>query len=106
MKTPKSRAGIAGLTVVTPTRVGEISRIFMFFFLLLLLAGTSQAAGLKQLTGHVPAALSTAPLVGDMPATEKIQLALGLPLRDEAGLKTFIQQLYDPQSPNYHRFLT
>jgi len=29
-----------------------------------------------------------------------------LPLRDQAGLETFLQQLYDPMSPNYRQYLT
>ena len=36
----------------------------------------------------------------------RLNLAIGLPLRDREGLTNLLQQLYDPASPNYHRFLT
>ena len=35
-----------------------------------------------------------------------MRLAIGLPLRDPAGLDAFIAQLYDPASPNYRQYLT
>lgn len=36
----------------------------------------------------------------------RLNLAIGLPLRDREGLTNLLQQLYDPASTNYHRFLT
>ena len=35
-----------------------------------------------------------------------LNLSIGLPLRDRAGLTSLLQQLYDPQSTNFHHFLT
>ncbi len=68
--------------------------------------GFAQVAGLKQLTGHVPEAVSTAPLVGDYPPANRMILALGLPLRDSEGLNALLKNLYNPQSAQYRRFLT
>ncbi len=36
----------------------------------------------------------------------RLNLTIGLPLRDREGLTNLLQQLYDPASANYHRFLT
>src|SRR5262249_51497934 len=35
-----------------------------------------------------------------------MRLTLVLPLRNQGELDNFLQELYDPSSPSYHRFLT
>ncbi len=47
-----------------------------------------------------------AQFVSRMPASQTLQLDLVLPLRDPAGLKSFLSDLYNPASPNYRHFLT
>ena len=59
----------------------------------------------KVLPGHVPRALSTLNPIGRLPATNQMRLAIGVPLRDPAGLDDFLAQLYDPASPNYRKYL-
>jgi subtilase family serine protease len=44
--------------------------------------------------------------VGRLPAAQIMQLDIVLPLRDPAGLNSFLQGLYDPSSPSYRHFLT
>jgi subtilase family serine protease len=44
--------------------------------------------------------------VGRLPAAQIMQLDIVLPLRDPAGLNSFLQGLYDPASPSYRHFLT
>ena len=60
----------------------------------------------KVLPGHVPRETSTLTASGRVAATNQLRLAIGVPLRDPAGLDEFLAQLYDPASTNYHRFLT
>jgi kumamolisin len=43
---------------------------------------------------------------GRLPAEQVMNLDLVLPLRDEAGLQSFLKDVYDPTSPNYHHFLS
>ena len=62
--------------------------------------------GLKTLPGHVPAVISKLSALGNVTSTNELQLAIGLPLRDPAGLEKFLQQIYDPASPNFQHFLT
>ena len=61
---------------------------------------------LKTLRGHVPAVISKLHAIGDVPATNELQLAIGLPLRDQAGLDKFLKDLYNPASANFHHYLT
>jgi subtilase family serine protease len=69
------------------------------------------AAGAEQrpiMTSHVPAAVASgvAPLVGHLPSAQRVSLAISLPLQDEAELDDLLQQIYDPQSSNYHKYLS
>ena len=67
----------------------------------------SSAAPSQKLSGsHVPAALARSQPIGRLPATNQLRLAIGLPLRDPAGLEIFLAQVYDPASPNFRQYLT
>ena len=63
-------------------------------------------ADLKTLPGHVPGIISHLTPLGLLPATNQLRLAIGLPLRDRAGLEDFVAQVYNPASPNFRQFLT
>jgi len=41
-----------------------------------------------------------------LPAMQSLRLDIVLPLRDQAGLDKFLQDLNDPASPSYRQFLT
>ncbi|HEV2393562.1 MAG TPA: protease pro-enzyme activation domain-containing protein [Verrucomicrobiae bacterium] len=58
------------------------------------------------LPGHVPPAVSRLKVQRALAGQERLQLALGLPLRDKAGLTNFLRDLYNPVSPRYGQFLT
>ncbi len=61
---------------------------------------------LVALHGHVPAAVAHLTASGRLPATNSLNLAIGLPLRNQAAMSVLMQQIYDPTSTNYHKFLT
>jgi hypothetical protein len=63
-------------------------------------------AALKLLPGHVPAVVAHLSPIGRLPATNRLNLAIGLPLRNQAALQLLLHQLYDPASTNFHRYLT
>jgi hypothetical protein len=44
--------------------------------------------------------------IGRLPASQQLQLAISLPLRNQEQLNTLLQQLEDPNSSNYHQYLT
>ena len=60
------------------------------------------------MTHHVRDAVKSgkAQANGRLPGNQVLQLDLVLPLRDPAGLKSFLADVYNPKSPNYRQFLT
>jgi Pro-kumamolisin, activation domain len=44
--------------------------------------------------------------IGKLPASQQLELAISLPLRNQEQLNTLMQQLEDPNNPNYHHYLT
>lgn len=72
----------------------------------LLWSALPAAAATRTLRGHVPEVVARLTALGNLPSTNQLHLALGLPLRDPAGLDAFLAQVYDPSSPLYHQYLT
>ncbi|HEV2208066.1 MAG TPA: protease pro-enzyme activation domain-containing protein [Verrucomicrobiae bacterium] len=60
----------------------------------------------QQLKGHVPAIAAGLQPVGDLAPAQQLSIDIGLPLRNQAELKAFLEDIYDPSSPNYHHYLT
>ena len=58
------------------------------------------------LAGHVPGAAKAARPLGRLSSDKKLNLAIGLPLRNRQELDLLVQQLYDASSPKYHQFIT
>ncbi len=60
------------------------------------------------LTHHVRQATMNgqAQYVGSLPATQSMRLVLTLPIRNQAGLDSFLQEVYNPSSASYRQFLT
>jgi kumamolisin len=60
------------------------------------------------MTRHVRQATLTgqARLVGHLPASQVLQLDIVLPIRDQAGLDSFLADLYSSTVPNFRHFLT
>jgi len=71
-------------------------------------AGAISARAETLMTRHVREATlnGQARLLGHLPATQVMQLDVVLPLRDQAGLDSFLAELYNTYSPNYRHFLT
>jgi subtilase family serine protease len=76
--------------------------------ILLFVGAIAQAEQRPPMTTHVPEAVSTGllPSVGHLPSTQRLSLAISLPLRNEAELDNLLDELYDPQSPSYHQYLS
>lgn len=68
----------------------------------------SQATLRPALTRHTREVVvnGLAASVGHLPANQTMELTLVLPLRNEASLRLFLDDLYNPSSPNYRHFLT
>ncbi|HEY4904908.1 MAG TPA: S53 family peptidase [Candidatus Sulfotelmatobacter sp.] len=67
-----------------------------------------QAQPQQLLTHHVREATLTgkAQPLGRLPATHALRFDIVLSLRDQAGLDSFLQEVYDPSSASYRHFVT
>jgi subtilase family serine protease len=80
---------------------------FLLCVVAILLVAPSNSYAQTVLTRHVREATRTgSPATGRLPANQIMQLDVVLPLRDPAGLKSFLKDVYDPTSFSYRRFLT
>jgi len=84
------------------------SGLFFLGIIAILFVATMNSHAQSMMTHHVRQATrnGNAKSVGRLSATQILQLDIVLPLRDQAGLDSFLKQLYDPASLNYRHFLT
>jgi uncharacterized repeat protein (TIGR01451 family) len=75
--------------------------------LALAVPGMAAAQQMKTLSSHVPRAVSRFHLqpIGELPADTNLTLAISVPVQNQPGLDSLLNQLYDPASTNYHHFL-
>jgi hypothetical protein len=68
----------------------------------------AQGVGKQMLREHVPPAIASFHLqpTSRLPATNRLNLAIGLPLRNQDALNQLLAEIYDPASTNYHQYLT
>ena len=66
----------------------------------------AQNPPIQRLRGHIPEAVQRLTALGREDAADRLKLAIGLPLRNQDELTNFLQQIYDPSSPNYRHYLT
>jgi kumamolisin len=87
-----------------------IRKLSTFVFATVAALSTLTAASVAQsvMTRHVHEDVSNgqAQAIGRLPQNQVLQLDLVLPLRNPAGLKSFLKQVYDPGSATYRQFLT
>lgn len=69
---------------------------------------TNNSHAQSMMTRHVPKVClnGKAKSLKPLPTTQVLQLNIVLPLRDQAGLDSFLKKLYDPASYSYRHFLT
>jgi hypothetical protein len=69
-------------------------------------ASFAQAANHQFLRGHIPEQARSLIPTGQLDPTNRLNLAISLPLRNRESLARLLTQIYDPASTNYHRYLT
>src|SRR5208283_2122322 len=57
------------------------------------------------LAGHLPAVVPSLQPLGRLDGSTRLKLSIHLPWRNREALTSFIEKLYDPASPLYHRYL-
>src|SRR6516164_8179834 len=73
---------------------------------LLAFTGQVRATGLQVVHTYVPQLTAGLAPQGAVDTSQQLHLTIGLPLRDQAGLTTLLQTIYDSSSPNFHNFQT
>ena len=68
--------------------------------------GYSQTTSKQFLHDSQPPAVPHLSAIGRLTPATRLNLSIGLPLRNQSALDELIGQLYDPASPNYRHYLT
>jgi subtilase family serine protease len=84
----------------------SLTRTFTRAALFFLSAACLAAAERRSLHTGVPGVTARLQMLARLPATNRLQLAIGLPLRDRSGLTNLLHQLYTPGNPKFHQYLT
>ena len=86
----------------------KMKNIWCFLTLVVLaLPGTIVAAAERQvLHNNVPQTVAKLRPINRLPSSNRLNLAISLPLRDWEGLTNFLQQVYDPASSLFRHYLT
>jgi subtilase family serine protease len=71
-------------------------------------AESATPRGRPMLAPHLPRAVAdgTATKTGTAQSDQRLRLAIHLPLRDQAALTQLLHDLYDPQSAQFHKYLS
>lgn len=79
----------------------------LLFVLFLHIVSIQGQPSQQVLAHHVPAAVTSgqAKLLGQLPATQRMNLSIVLPLRNQSELASLLKRLYDPSSPDFRHFL-
>src|SRR4051794_28305044 len=64
------------------------------------------AAERRSLRNHVPTAVAALRSAGRLQAAQRLHLSVGLPLQNQNKLDEFLQQISDPKSPQFRKYLT
>ena len=82
-----------------------LSAVFVGMFLFSI---SAQAENKQLAAGQVAPLVASGKLqpISRLAGTNRLSLAIGLPLRNQELLDQLLRQLYDPSSPSYHHFLT
>jgi kumamolisin len=82
--------------------------VLLFSMAALVSAGVAQSRAQTLMTRHVREATRNgqARLIGRLPLNQVMQLDVVLPIRDQAGLDSFLADLYSTTVPNFRAFLT
>jgi len=70
-----------------------------------LAAPVSGAVATQVLSGHVPKITRQLTALGRLDANYRLQVAIGLPLRNREQLTNLLENIYNPASPNFRHFL-
>ncbi len=85
---------------------GRMAIVFALAGVFFSVTARAQNAGKQFVPNSMPAEVSKLSPISRLAAGTQMNLAIGLPLRNENALDDLIGQIYDPASPNYRHYLT
>src|ERR1035441_7501357 len=74
--------------------------------LLTVMASAQVAPAGQSMHGQIPSAVGRMQPVDHLEGSRRLNLAIGLPLRNRESLTNLLHDLYDPASPRFHQYLT
>jgi len=74
--------------------------------LMFVMVGSAQGQSIMTRHTRLQVTSGQAKFVSRLPGTQVLRLDIVLPVRDQAGLHDFLQEVYDPTSPIYRQFLS
>src|SRR5450755_2459803 len=91
-----------------PGRAAVVAAAFLLFTVFLFAIPGQAQQPLQVLHNHVRPAITSgqAAPVGFLPAGQRINLAIQLPVHNQDELTSFLERLYDPSSADYRHFLS
>jgi len=84
----------------------RISAIRLAFLFVTVAFGLQETEAGRLVNGQVPAAARALLPEGELAGDKRLDLAIGLPLRDPAGVEAFVKGVSDPANPNFRQYLT
>ena len=85
---------------------GRIVAVICSIAFLLYAPPVVRGAGSQRLHGHVPRVVANLRSIGLLARTNHLNLAIGLPLRNQEVLTNLLRDIYNPASPHYRHYLT
>jgi uncharacterized repeat protein (TIGR03803 family) len=83
-----------------------LPHIVVLSLFLTVMAPVPGAPAAQLLHGQIPPGVGSLQPVDRLDASSRLNLAIGLPLRNRGALTNLLRDLYDPASPRFHQYLT
>jgi uncharacterized repeat protein (TIGR03803 family) len=87
-------------------KFAPIPRIVVLSLFLVVMAPAPDAAAGQLMRGQIPPGVELLRPVGRLDGSSRLNLAIGLPLRNGEKLTNLLHDLYDQASPRFHQYLT
>ena len=84
----------------------SINKVAVGLLLMSALSAASSPEPRKEIGRHVPAEAKNSPTGEFLPEGQRLNLSIGVPIRDQGVLTSFLNDLYNPASASFHRYLT
>ncbi|MGD0814609.1 MAG: protease pro-enzyme activation domain-containing protein, partial [Verrucomicrobiota bacterium] len=84
----------------------RLNAFFLTLFLFNLLCAALARGESQAIIGHIPDAIAALQPIGRLAGTNRLNLTIGLPLRNGDKLGQLLKEITDPASPNFRHYLT